>query len=456
MGRQFVRWVRVVLGVVGAALLVTMVGVPGGLATTGATSPTWTSHTIPGYGPLNAVACPSPLECFATGNGFVLRSTDGGTAWTASVPSSPANLLSVSCPSVSTCFAVGGYDSSVGVILATTDGGSTWVSQTVPPASGGLNAVSCSSTTHCVAVINFNAVGSPVLATFDGGATWSHEPTPAGAYDLDAVSCVAGTDDCMAADFIVITSVDGGVTWSKASTPAGATQTAVTCMSTANCVIFTGSTTSSPGASTTADFGASWVPSAMPALGNQMLSGVTCPISTNCVAVGSRGFNGQTDAVTSSDGGTTWTNQSVPSGIGFLSEASCPSATDCIAVGQDSGGRALVATGGAGTIAIPLTVTTTSLPTGSVYARTNKVRYSAQLTASGGNPPYRWTLAAGSSPLPPGLRLDAKGVITGKATTPGTYPITVQVADTKVKVAKHPPTQNTATAILSITVDPIP
>jgi len=61
-------------------------------------------------------------------------------------------------------------------------------------------------------------------------------------------------------------------------------------------------------------------------------------------------------------------------------------------------------------------------------------------------------LPAGSTPLPTGLKLSSKGVISGKATTAGTFPFTVQVMDTKTKT--KPPTQNTATAKLSITITP--
>jgi len=102
------------------------------------------------------------------------------------------------------------------------------------------------------------------------------------------------------------------------------------------------------------------------------------------------------------------------------------------------------------TVVPPLAIATSSLPGGSVWSRTNKVTYSATLAATGGNPPDRWSLAAGSSPLPPGLKLKkSTGVISGKATTTGTYSFTLQVADTKIGKPKR---QNTATATLSILI----
>ena len=94
---------------------------------------------------------------------------------------------------------------------------------------------------------------------------------------------------------------------------------------------------------------------------------------------------------------------------------------------------------------VQVAITSSSVPLGAVGTK-----YSAALTASGGNPPYKWSLAKGSTPLPPGLKLKATGVISGKAKTAGTYPFSVQVVDTKTKT--KPKTQNSATASLSIMI----
>jgi len=56
------------------------------------------------------------------------------------------------------------------------------------------------------------------------------------------------------------------------------------------------------------------------------------------------------------------------------------------------------------------------------------VPYSSALVATGGTPPYTFSITEGS--LPPGLLLDASsGIITGIPTTPGTYPYTSEVTD---------------------------
>ena len=66
-----------------------------------------------------------------------------------------------------------------------------------------------------------------------------------------------------------------------------------------------------------------------------------------------------------------------------------------------------------------------SLPNGNVGAA-----YNTQLDASGGSPPYSWSLAFGSSGLPSGLALGTNGVISGNPTTNGLFSFIVQATDT--------------------------
>ena len=87
-----------------------------------------------------------------------------------------------------------------------------------------------------------------------------------------------------------------------------------------------------------------------------------------------------------------------------------------------------------------LAVMTSSLPNGVVgvmYPATN-------LTASGGTPPYAWSVTTAATTFPPGLILSGAGQITGTAAAAATYNFTVQVKDSL---------NATASASLSITIN---
>jgi hypothetical protein len=92
----------------------------------------------------------------------------------------------------------------------------------------------------------------------------------------------------------------------------------------------------------------------------------------------------------------------------------------------------------------PLQITTSSLPNGVQ----GQVYPSTQLQATGGVPPYTWSLANGSA-LPTGLSLSMGGQITGMPTTPGVYnTFTIEVQDSE----STPMTYTTTAGQLSITV----
>jgi len=91
----------------------------------------------------------------------------------------------------------------------------------------------------------------------------------------------------------------------------------------------------------------------------------------------------------------------------------------------------------------PLSITTSSLPAGSVG-----VPYNSTLVATGGTAPYTWSTASGQ--LPTGLGLDpAAGTISGTPSTAGAYNFTAMVTD-----AASP--QNTASQALAINVTAAP
>lgn len=76
---------------------------------------------------------------------------------------------------------------------------------------------------------------------------------------------------------------------------------------------------------------------------------------------------------------------------------------------------------------------TLSVMTGALVCGVTGVAYSQTISATGGSPPYTWSLAAGQ--LPPGVTLSSTGVLSGTPTTAGTFKFTVRVKDTQGAVA---------------------
>lgn len=88
----------------------------------------------------------------------------------------------------------------------------------------------------------------------------------------------------------------------------------------------------------------------------------------------------------------------------------------------------------------PLSVATSTLQVGTVNQG-----YNQTLAASSGTPPYTWSLTGGS--LPFGLSLAPSGLISGTPVATGTYNFMVKVVDSSTP-------QQSATANLSITINP--
>ncbi|HXI14272.1 MAG TPA: choice-of-anchor Q domain-containing protein [Thermoanaerobaculia bacterium] len=108
--------------------------------------------------------------------------------------------------------------------------------------------------------------------------------------------------------------------------------------------------------------------------------------------------------------------------------------TKTVVVTNPDGQLATSATGF--TYTTDLAITTTALRSG-----TTGSAYSETLTASGGAPPYTWTVASGA--LPPGLSLASNGSISGTPTTTGIFDFTARVTDSSI---------DTVTRLFSITI----
>jgi hypothetical protein len=90
----------------------------------------------------------------------------------------------------------------------------------------------------------------------------------------------------------------------------------------------------------------------------------------------------------------------------------------------------------------PLQITTLSLPNGNLGAH-----YSNNIVATGGQPPYTWSLKLGSASPPDGTTLNSVGTVAGTPTTPGAYAFRAQVNDNNGGVTNR---------LFQITINPLP
>lgn len=163
----------------------------------------WARLRLPrGTGFLTAISCPSAARCTAVGSGgayqalaFAVSTASGGRAWTRGIMAGQvvAVIIGVSCPTSSTCFAVG--NSQGPVILVTTDGGKRW-RESLKSNFNSVNelaAISCPSATTCAAVgiahPPLNVPTRVIVATSNGGSTWPVQTRQAGLSELLSVSC---------------------------------------------------------------------------------------------------------------------------------------------------------------------------------------------------------------------------------------------------------------------------
>jgi photosystem II stability/assembly factor-like uncharacterized protein len=146
-------------------------------------------------------------------SGIILKTTDGGTTWVQQTSNTSNTLYGVFFKSETEGWACG----SGGTLVSTTDGGTTW---TVHPQSG------------VVATSNFNDIwfvgnsgwagndDNAIYVTTDNGVTWTQQATFAD--DVNSVSFVDANTGYIALDGSGIAyTTDGGANWTAASVNLG-------------------------------------------------------------------------------------------------------------------------------------------------------------------------------------------------------------------------------------------
>ena len=144
----------------------------GGVGTIVATTnggTTWTAQTSnAGNNELYGLSCVSTTQCWAAGvGGVIVATTNGGSTWTAQTSGTTDTFYAIECYSATACWA-GGEN---GVILASTNG-TSWTAQTSGTADY-IWGFECLSSLNCYAVgSNTGETAGVLLETTNGGSTW--------------------------------------------------------------------------------------------------------------------------------------------------------------------------------------------------------------------------------------------------------------------------------------------
>jgi photosystem II stability/assembly factor-like uncharacterized protein len=165
----------------------------------------------PGLQGADGLSCTPGAACLVTGftattgghgQGAIVLSLNGGTTWTAAdVPAGTGLLQSVTCATMSSCLAAGTTSSTVsavvpakGALLASDDGGHTWMRAVRASWVDDIFAVDCPSPLVCAMVgakwIGHPAVGTGAVAqSRNGGTTFVASRTAYTPLPLTALAC---------------------------------------------------------------------------------------------------------------------------------------------------------------------------------------------------------------------------------------------------------------------------
>jgi photosystem II stability/assembly factor-like uncharacterized protein len=144
-----------------------------------------------------------------------------GYAWHDTATGTTAHFRGLSAVSASTAW-VSGYTATDGVVMRTTDSGTTW-QDVSPPGAAGLQFrdIEAFDADHAVAMsIGINPTDFRFYVTVDGGQTWAltfQNTEPTAFYDcmtfFDKKRGLAVSDPPDGVHFRVIATADGGMTW---------------------------------------------------------------------------------------------------------------------------------------------------------------------------------------------------------------------------------------------------
>ena len=274
----------------------------------------WTAQTSGTTEFLTGVSAVNTNIAWATGtNGVILHTTNGGTTWTAQTTGTTEIIREVSAVDVNTAWAVG----TNGLILYTTDSGTTWTPQTsgTTETFRGLSAVDANTA--------WAVGGTEILYTTNAGATWTAQTSGLTIEALRGVSAVdANTAWAVATSGTILHTTDSGTTW--------APQTSGTTETLREVWAVDSSTAWAVGDADTILYtdngGTSWT-AQISGTSGEVLIGVSAVDANIAWVVG----GGSGEILYTTNAGATWTAQT--SGVSSLAEVSAVNTDTAFAVG---------------------------------------------------------------------------------------------------------------------------
>ncbi|MFZ0381759.1 MAG: hypothetical protein WCD11_11310 [Solirubrobacteraceae bacterium] len=295
-----------------------------------------------GAAPFAGFACPSVALCFAAQQqGTVLSSTTPANllSWSSATSSSTglSSITGFSCPTTTFCMAAGSVGGA-NRIATSTDPGAATPAWSVSTPSVSVTAVSCAPDAALSGsmVICFSSNGSTTSVSTDGGVTWVAETVASGSSNAfacagaDASLCVAGTSD---GEVSTTTGAAQGASaiWTSPLLVAPGENPVLlfsqSCPSSGLCVGSDGAGRILTSTNPTGGAGA-WGSSVVDPNGSGIFN-LACASSSACVA-----FDDNGSVLTSSNpsgGGSTWSAPSTSVDANGISALVCPSAGVCVA-----------------------------------------------------------------------------------------------------------------------------
>ena len=293
---------------------------------------TWSVLPLPaGFDPTSPIACSGATDCAAggtyQGKPVLVATRNGGHSFVITpLPAADGNLYSLSCPSASFCAGLVAQSADAtstptdATFLSTSDGGSTFFDAPIL-ARDSMQSLTCSSSLDCTAVGTSDALRNDLTAgvvarTTDGGHTWVAGALPAG-FGIDYLSQLSCADalHCSVTGTIAITVANSPQCASIPKSQSGMTGTTTTPTTTVQ----------SPAVQSISQVESRAAAEAAQSTTNSF----TCNPGDQSII---------SDVASTDDGGLTWTPDPLPADVPQpgITGLSCPTDNECWAAGSDA------------------------------------------------------------------------------------------------------------------------